>query len=36
MHTVFDSINEDISWDDDEYCLYYQPIVMHFAHLEEQ
>lgn len=31
----YDSIIEDISKDDDDYCLYYyQIIVMHFAHLD--
>lgn len=27
---------EDVSYDDDDFCLYYEPIVMHFAHLKEQ
>lgn len=32
----YDSIIEDISKDDDDYCLYYyQIIVMHFAHLDD-
>lgn len=31
----YDSIIEVISEDDDEYCLYYQTIVMHFAHLDD-
>lgn len=34
MHTVLIIILKMLA--DDDYCLYSEPIVMHFAHLKEQ